>query len=142
MTGVQTCALPISAIVAGAAALLAAADPTASNGTIVGRLARNADPVASTGQVGNGRIDLAAAVADPATDPVVPAGAPPVGDGGPFVTSYTAAAMAATASVNVRTRFVGTSATTYTFTVNNTSSASELIGAVRITAPTGITITG
>ena len=127
-----------AAIVAGAAALLAAADPTASNGTIVGRLARNADPVASTGQVGNGRIDLAAAVADPATDPVVPAGAPPVGDGGPFVTSYTAAAMAATASVNVRTRFVGTSATTYTFTLNN-AVGSDTIAAVKITRPSNST---
>ena len=44
-----------AAIVAGAAAQLIAADPSASPGVIVGRLARNADP---DGGVGNGRVNL------------------------------------------------------------------------------------
>ncbi|MFM7719506.1 MAG: SdrD B-like domain-containing protein [Actinomycetota bacterium] len=96
MTGTSASA----AIVAGAAALLAAVDPAASNATIVGRLARNAEPVAPHAEVGNGRLDLAAAVADTATDPVVPVGAPPVGDGGPFLTTYTAAANTTALSVS------------------------------------------
>ena len=44
-----------AAIVAGAAAQLVAVDPYATPGTIVGRLARNADP---DGGVGNGRLNL------------------------------------------------------------------------------------
>ena len=54
-----------SAIVAGVAAFMRAVDPTLSNGVIVGRLARNADPagdadpaIAQT-QVGNGRVNMA-----------------------------------------------------------------------------------
>ncbi|HSW42484.1 MAG TPA: S8 family serine peptidase [Patescibacteria group bacterium] len=81
-----------AAHVAGAAALLAAADPPASNGVIVGRLARNADPAGTADQTGNGRLNLARALADESTDAVTPAGAPPVGGGGPFVGPYVAAA--------------------------------------------------
>ena len=46
-----------SAIVAAAAGLLRAADPSASNGVIVGRLARNADPAGSVAETGNGRVE-------------------------------------------------------------------------------------
>src|SRR4051794_28935301 len=49
-----------AAVAAGAAAQLHADDPYASPGTIVGRLARNADP---DGGVGNGRVNLARAIA-------------------------------------------------------------------------------
>src|SRR5205823_13215168 len=55
-------------------------------GVIVGRLARNADP---DGGVGNGRVNIARALSDTSTDPVVPAGAP---GGGPVVGPYTIAA--------------------------------------------------
>ena len=65
-----------AAIVAGAAALLKANDPAASNGTVVGRLARNTD----AGGAGNGRLNLARSLSDVATDEVVPVGAP---GGGP-----------------------------------------------------------
>ena len=71
-----------AAIVAGAAAQLLAADPSASPGVIVGRLARNADP---DGGVGNGRVNLARALADSGTASVVPGGAP---GGGPVVGPY------------------------------------------------------
>src|SRR2546422_4694067 len=81
-----------AAIVAGAAALLKAVDPTLTNGIIVGRLARNADPAGTQSQTGNGRINLARAVADTSTEFVQPAGAAPVGAGGPFVGPYPAAA--------------------------------------------------
>src|SRR5205085_915225 len=57
-----------SAIVAGAAGLLLAHDPAASNAVVVGRLARNADPAGTAGQTGNGRVNLARAIADPSTD--------------------------------------------------------------------------
>src|SRR5947209_8628972 len=77
-----------AAIVAGSAALLKANDPAASNGVIVGRLARNADPAGAQGETGNGRVNLNRALNDTSTDPVVPAGAPPVGNGGPYVGPY------------------------------------------------------
>src|SRR6476659_8268366 len=78
-----------AAMVAGAAALLKANSFGASNGTIVGRLARNADAAGTVDQTGNGRLNLQRAIADTATDPVEPAGAAPVGGGGPFVGPYT-----------------------------------------------------
>src|SRR5580765_1272377 len=75
-----------AAIVAGAAAQLLAADPSASPGVIIGRLARNTDP---DGGVGNGRVNLARSLGDTLTDPVVPTGAP---GGGPVVGPYLATA--------------------------------------------------
>src|SRR2546425_1538838 len=80
-----------AAIVAGAVAFMKAVDPTLSNGVIVGRLARMADPAGTQIQTGNGRINMARALADTGTDFVQPAGAPPVGGGGPFVGPYVAA---------------------------------------------------
>src|SRR5947209_5177809 len=82
-----------AAIVAGAAAFMKAVDPTLTNGIIVGRLARNADPAGTQSQTGNGRINLARALADTSTEFIQPAGAAPVGAGGPFVGPYRAAAI-------------------------------------------------
>src|SRR3954447_1922094 len=61
-----------AAIAAGAAAQLSSVDPYASPATIVGRLARNADP---DGGVGNGRINVARSLGDATTAGVVPSGA-------------------------------------------------------------------
>src|SRR2546428_8912369 len=80
-----------AAIVAGAGALMKAVDPTLTNGIIVGRLARNADPAGTQSQTGNGRINLARALADTNTDFIEPAGAAPVGQGGPFAGPHVAA---------------------------------------------------
>src|SRR5207249_2145918 len=80
-----------AAIVAGAAAFMRAVDPALENGVIVGRLARMADPAGTQDQTGNGRINMARALADTGTDFVQPAGAVPVGGGGPFVGPYRAA---------------------------------------------------
>jgi hypothetical protein len=80
-----------AAEVAGAAALLKANDSAASNGVIVGRLARNAEPAGAG--TGNGRLNLARTANDTATDPVEPAGSAPVGAGGPIVGPYVAAAI-------------------------------------------------
>src|SRR5439155_15557679 len=63
-----------AAFVAGAAALLKAADATASNGIIVGRLARNHDAAGTQAETGNGRLNLARAIGDVDTTSVVPAG--------------------------------------------------------------------
>ena len=92
-----------SAEVAAAAALLRAIDPGASNGTIVGRLARSAADVGTRSETGNGRLDLGRAVADQGTDTVRPAGAAPTGNGGPFVGPYVIAA----ATVNPSTTLNG-----------------------------------
>ncbi len=70
-----------------------AVDPTLTNGSIVGRLARTAEPAGSQEETGNGRIDLARALADIDTGAIQPAGAPPVGEGGPYVGPYTLAAI-------------------------------------------------
>ena len=72
-----------AAHVAGAAALLKAADGSLSNGEIAGRLAATAD-VAGDG-TGNGRVNLYRALTTGGTPSVKPAGAP---DGGPFVGPY------------------------------------------------------
>src|SRR5205823_1086765 len=90
-----------AAIVAGSAAQLIAADPSATPGVIVGRLARNADP---DGGVGNGRVNLARALSDTSTDPVVPAGAP---GGGPVVGPYTIAAINAQLQAQSKPACVG-----------------------------------
>ena len=81
-----------AAIVAGAAAMIRANDPSASNGVIVGRLARNADAAGTVDQTGNGRVNLNRALTDISTDAVVPTGSAPSGTGGPFVGPYVAAA--------------------------------------------------
>ncbi len=80
-----------SAIVAGVAAFTKAVDPTLTNGVIVGRLARNADPAGTLDQIGNGRVNMARALADTGIEPIQPAGAAPVGNGGPYVGPYVAA---------------------------------------------------
>ena len=82
-----------AAVVAGAAAFMHAVDPSLSNGVIVGRLARAADSVGTQEQTGNGRINMARALSDTGTAPVEPAGASPLGDGGPYVGPYVAAAI-------------------------------------------------
>ena len=94
-----------AAIVAGSAALLRANDSGASNGTIVGRLARNADPAGTVEQTGNGRVNVGRAILDTSTDEVVPVGSG--GAGGPFVGPYVAAA----ATVNSATLNGATSVT-------------------------------
>ncbi|HUR17636.1 MAG TPA: S8 family serine peptidase [Acidimicrobiales bacterium] len=86
-----------AAIVAGSAALLAANDPGATNGVVVGRLARTADAAGTAGDTGNGRVNLARAVADVSTEAVVPAGAGATG--GPFVGPYVSSAAAISAAL-------------------------------------------
>ena len=54
-------------------------DPSLSNGVIVGRIARSADPAGTQDQTGNGRINMPRALADTMTEPVQPAGAQPGG---------------------------------------------------------------
>ena len=90
-----------AAYVAGLAAFMKAVDPTLSNGVIVGRIARNADPAGRQDQTGNGRINMPRALADTSTEFIEPAGAAPVGNGGPFVGPYQAAAsLTVTCSLN------------------------------------------
>src|SRR5215213_4442084 len=80
-----------AALVAGAAALLRASSVGASNGVIVSRLARNAEAAGTTSETGNGRLNLDRAIMDTSSDSIQPAGAAPVGDGGPFVGPYVVA---------------------------------------------------
>ncbi len=81
-----------AAEVAGAAAILRAADHGASNGTIVGRLARSAARADTVEHTGNGRLDLGRAAGDRDTTEVTPRGAVGGAGGGPFVGPYVAAA--------------------------------------------------
>jgi uncharacterized repeat protein (TIGR01451 family) len=84
-----------AAIVAGAAALMKASSMGTTNGVIVSRLARTADPAGTTAQTGNGRVNLARAIADTSTESIQPVGAAPVGNGGPYVGPYLIAAISA-----------------------------------------------
>ena len=79
-----------AAEVAGAAALIKASS-NVSNGVIVSRLAKNAEAAGTQEQTGNGRLNLDRAIADTSTGSIQPAGAAPVGGGGPFVGPYSAA---------------------------------------------------
>src|SRR5206468_8619646 len=72
--------------------LMRAVDPSLTNGVVVNRIARTADPAGTQDQTGNGRVNIARALADTSTDAIQPAGAAPVGGGGPFVGPYKAAA--------------------------------------------------
>jgi hypothetical protein len=98
-----------AAIVAGSAGLLAAADDSAGPGVIVGRLARHADAAGTADQTGNGRVNLGRSVSDTSTAAVKPDGAAPVGDGGPLVGPYVAAAK------NLTLTFAGTGGGTISF---------------------------
>jgi hypothetical protein len=80
-----------AAHVAGLAAFMKAVDPTLPNGVIVFRIASTADPAGTQAQTGNGRINMARALASTATESIQPAGTAPVGEGGPFVGPYVAA---------------------------------------------------
>src|SRR5207253_1625185 len=115
-----------AAIVAGAAALMKAVDPTLTNGIIVGRLARNADPAGTQSQTGNGRINLARALADTSTEFIEPAGAAPVGAGGPFVGPYVAAAVGLTVSCSPTTTTVGVQTTCTANTSGNSTSGATI----------------
>ena len=95
-----------AASVAGAAALLRANEPQLSNGVVVSRLARTADPAGDPAQTGNGRLNLARAIGDASLDELQPSGATPVGSGGPVVGPYIAAGNS-TASGTVRSTAAG-----------------------------------
>src|SRR5688572_6000328 len=79
-----------AAHVAGAAGFMKAVNPALPNGVIVYRLASTADPAGTQVETGNGRINMARALLSTANDFIQPAGADPVGDGGPFVGPYVA----------------------------------------------------
>ncbi len=74
-----------AAYVAGSAALVRAADQPALNAVIVGRLARSAAPAGTRPETGNGRLDLARALADESTEGLMPAGVTGAASGGPIV---------------------------------------------------------
>jgi hypothetical protein len=80
-----------AALVSASAALLRAAGPGLTNGQIVHRLAATADAAGGRDEVGNGRLNLARAMASESTDSLQPNGAGPLGDGGPIVGPYVAA---------------------------------------------------
>ena len=122
-----------AAIVAGSAALLKAEDTSASPATIVGRIARNADP--NTGIGGNGRVNLGRAVGDTATDGVTPAGVP--GGGGPVVGPYVADSLTAV-SVGTQSPNPVTQGGSATFPVNVTNSSGSTSAVVSITNVTGL----
>src|SRR3989454_11611215 len=91
-----------AAIVAGAPASVRGLIRTWPTGVMVGRPARMPDPAGTQDQTGNGRINMARALADTGIDFIQPAGAAPVGAGGPFVGPYRAAAtnIATTTTLN------------------------------------------
>src|SRR4029450_11922896 len=83
-----------AAIVAGAAALLAAPDPSASTDTIVDRLATSADPAGTRDETGNGRLNIRRALGDNLSDRVTPVRAP---GGGQLAGPHVASALGVTA---------------------------------------------
>lgn len=112
-----------AAIVAGVAAFLKAVDPALTNGMIVGRMARTADPAGTQEETGNGRVNMARALEDTGTDEIQPAGADPVGDGGPFVGPYVAAAVNLNTHAPVATNNCNTTSTKTTFNLGDQACA-------------------
>ena len=129
-----------AAIVAGAAALMRAINPTIPNGVVVSRLARNADPAGTQAASGNGRVQLERAISDTNTDSIQPAGSAPIGGGGPFVGPYRAAAGTATATISPSSVNIST-VTSFTLVVTNTSGGNT-IGSITIAIPADVTISG
>ena len=129
-----------AASVAGAAALLAANEPELSNGVVVSRLARTADAAGDPADTGNGRLNLLRAMSDASTDAIQPAGAAPVGDGGPLVGRTSAAACTINSVVlspNAASVQAGSS-TSVAVTVNKANSG-NCTGTFSITAlPVGV----
>src|SRR5439155_4191167 len=119
-----------AAIIAGAAALLKANDPSASNAVIDGRLARNADPAGTADQTGNGRLNIARALADTDTTGVTPVGAP---GGGPLVGPYVAAA---NNDANIAPEWAPGNTTTLFNTLYRVTTGGT-VQHVRITLPSG-----
>jgi hypothetical protein len=111
-----------AAEVAGAAALIRATDPSATNDVIDGRLAESADPLAS-GLPGNGRLNIQRALTDASSTSVEPVGAAPVGSGGPFIGPYTASAAGNSCVWN------GSVSTAWTTAANWSSCGSGIPGA-------------
>src|SRR5207248_7272113 len=126
-----------AAMVAGAAALVNAASPGASNGVIVNRLAESADAVGTVDQTGNGRLNLGRAVSDTSTNSTEPNG---VGDGsgGPFVGPYVAAA---NNDANIAPEWAPGN-TTVTFNTLYRVTTGGTVQHVRVTLPSGYTSIG
>ncbi|MEW6052551.1 MAG: S8 family serine peptidase [Nitrospirota bacterium] len=121
-----------AAIVAGVAAFMKADDPTLTNGVIVGRLARTADPAGTHEQTGNGRVNMAAAMADTGLDEIQPAGVE--AGGGPYVGPYKIAA-----SIS------GATTTIYNYSSNcppTTSESTSFILGSQVSAKSSVTVTG
>jgi len=137
-----------SAIVAGVAAFMKAVDPSLTNGIIIGRLARSADTIGTSGDpnnqlmFGNGRINMANAVADASTLPVQPAG---VSGSGPYQDPYTAATGSVTVATGGSAIWAGTAGNggNGTFTTLTGPSIAETnnqgmpAGSMILTAPSG-----
>jgi len=91
-------------------------------------------------QTGNGRLNLARALADTSTAEVQPAGAAPVGDGGPFVGPYVAASVSVIGEIAPAwAGSLGGQVVTFaTLTRNNSSGgAPTTLSNVRVTLPVG-----
>src|SRR5437867_11832363 len=134
-----------AAMVAGSAALMRAVDPTLANGVVVNRIARTADPAGTQGQTGNGRVNVARALVDTSTDAIQPAGAAPIGNGGPFVGPYKAATVAGdgsgTMTVSPTSAIAGSTGNNFTFTFTVVATAfsgkSGSEGKITIALPAG-----
>ena len=137
-----------SAIVAGVVGFMKAADPSLTNGVIVNRLAKSADAIGTAGDpnnlsmFGNGRVNMANALADTSTDSIQPDGAAPVGNGGPYVGPYTAAAankvtgITVTQLTSAATSGSPTSANTYKIDLTLSGGASS--GSTNLTVLSGL----
>ncbi len=129
-----------AAMVAGSAALMRAVDPTLANGVVVNRIARTADPAGTQDQTGNGRVNIARALSDTSTDAIQPAGATPVGNGGPFVGPYKTATTgdgSGTLTVSPTTVIEGSTGNNFQFTFTMGSTTFPNSGTITIALPSG-----
>ena len=129
-----------AAVVAGAAALLFANEPELSNGVVVSRLARTTDAAGDPADTGNGRLNLHRAMADTSLDELQPAGAAPVGNGGPLVGPYIVAAPQAAFDV-APNHLPSTGTTVVSVLVRNTQNGNgNAARCARVTLPASVDI--
>lgn len=135
-----------SAIVAGVAAFMKAVDPALlTNGVIVGRLSRTAVFVPATdthAEIGNGRIDMANAVADSTLTPVQPAGVEGSGSTeDPYIVAGRSASAVSIGAQSTPHPSYGTAGTaTYVVTVSSSGNGNGSAALGISNLPAGVTL--
>ena len=129
-----------AAEVAGAAALVKANSGAVERRDRVAAWRRTLKQSGTRDQTGNGRLNLDRAVTDTSTGSVQPAGAAPVGGGGPFVGPYVVAAPQVNFDM-APTYVAGSGSRNFTLLFESQAGGGNGVGCIKVIAPAGYTLT-